>query len=365
MEAEVAIQQLDSITQSSAEPTRTATGQGRVFPAARPRRLRQSGALRQLVRETRLSTDDFIYPIFIVHGQGIRREISSMPGVHQLSVDMLAAEAEDLAGLGVPAVMLFGLPAEKDPLGRENFADDGIVQQAIRALRQASPRPQNGTGAASGSELVIMTDVCMCEYTDHGHCGIVEDGHILNDPTLEILGQVAVSHARAGADLVAPSAMMDGQVAAIRLALDEAGFPNLPIMGYSAKFASGFYGPFREAADSPPQFGDRSTYQMDPANSREAMYEIELDIAEGADIIMVKPALPYLDIIRQARDQFPDLPLAAYNVSGEYSMLKAAAQLGWLDEQRVALESLTAIKRAGADMILTYWAKAAARWLST
>jgi len=361
----VARQQPDRVTQSSAGSARITTGQGRVFPTARPRRLRQSGALRQLVRETRLSPADFIYPMFIVHGQGIRREISSMPGVHQLSVDMLAAEAEDLLGLGVLAVMLFGLPAEKDPLGKENFADDGIVQQAIRALRQVSPRPQNGTGVASGSELVIMTDVCMCEYTDHGHCGIVEDGHILNDPTLEVLGQVGVSHARAGADLVAPSAMMDGQVAAIRLALDEAGYPNLPIMGYSAKFASGFYGPFRDAADSPPQFGDRSTYQMDPANSREAMHEIELDIAEGADIIMVKPALPYLDIIRQARDKFPHLPLAAYNVSGEYSMLKAAARLGWLDEQRVALESLTAIKRAGADMILTYWAKAAARWLST
>jgi porphobilinogen synthase len=302
--------------------------------------------------------------MFIVHGQGLRREISSMPGVHQLSVDMLAAEAEELLGLGVPAVMLFGLPAKKDSLGQENFADDGIVQQAIRALRQVSPRAQNGTGAASRSELVIMTDVCMCEYTDHGHCGIVEDWHILNDPTLDILGQVAVSHARAGADLVAPSAMMDGQVGAIRLALDEAGFPDLPIMGYSAKFASGFYGPFREAADSPPQFGDRSTYQMDPANGREAMREIELDIAEGADIIMVKPALPYLDVIRQARDRFPDLPLAAYNVSGEYSMLKAAARLGWLDEQRVAMESLTAIKRAGADVILTYWARDAARWLS-
>ncbi|MCK6624042.1 MAG: porphobilinogen synthase [Anaerolineae bacterium] len=321
------------------------------FPVARPRRLRQNGGLRRLVRQTTLTPADFIYPMFIRHGQNVRQEVSSMPGVYQQSVDMLPAEAAELRSLGIPAVMLFGLPAEKDPVGRENFAPDGIVQQAIRALRQADP------------DLVIMTDVCLCEYTDHGHCGLVEDGQILNDPTLEILGQVAVSHARAGATIVGPSAMMDGQVAAIRRALDEAGFPQIPIMGYSAKFASGFYGPFREAADSPPQFGDRSTYQMDPANNREAMREIALDVAEGADIIMVKPALPYLDIIRQARDTFPDLPLAAYNVSGEYSMLKAAARLGWLDEKRVALESLTAIKRAGADMILTYWAKDAARWL--
>jgi porphobilinogen synthase len=322
-----------------------------IFLTARPRRLRQSAGLRRMVRETTLTPADFIYPMFIVHGQGVRQEVSSMPGVYQQSPDTLATEAEELRRLGIPAVMLFGLPAEKDPIGRENFADDGIVQRAIHALRQADP------------ELVIMTDVCMCEYTDHGHCGIVENGQILNDPTLEILGQVAVSHARAGATMVGPSAMMDGQVGAIRRALDGAGFPNTPIMGYSAKFASGFYGPFREAADSPPQFGDRSTYQMDPANSREAMHEIALDVSEGADIIMVKPALPYLDIIRQARDTFPDLPLAAYNVSGEYSMLKAAARLGWLDEKRVALESLIAIKRAGADIILTYWAKDAARWL--
>jgi porphobilinogen synthase len=322
------------------------------FPTTRPRRLRQHPALRRLVRETNLSPADFIYPLFMVHGRQIRREVPSMPGVFQLSVDRLAQEAETLLELGIPAVMFFGLPAEKDPVGRENFADDGIVQQAIRALRQAGP------------DLMITTDVCMCEYTDHGHCGIVEDGRILNDPTLEILGQVAVSHARAGADIVAPSAMMDGQVWAIRRALDEAGFSNTPIMGYSAKFASGFYGPFRDAADSPPQFGDRSTYQMDPANGREAMREIKLDIMEGADIIMVKPALAYLDIIRQARDTFPDIPLAAYNVSGEYSMIKAAGRLGWLDEKKVALESLTAIKRAGADMILTYWAKDAAKWLA-
>lgn len=331
----------------------TGGGIGHTFPTMRSRRLRQTGTLRRLVRETRLSPADFIYPMFIVHGRGVRHEISSMPGVYQLSVDQLASEAETLLNLGIPAVMLFGLPAAKDPIGRENFASDGIVQQAIRALRQGAD-----------SELVIMTDVCMCEYTDHGHCGIVEDGHILNDPTLKILGQVAVSHAEAGADMVAPSAMMDGQVGAIRHALDAAGFDTTPIMGYSAKFASAFYGPFRDAADSPPQFGDRSTYQMDPANAREAMREIELDINEGADLIMVKPALPYLDIIRQARDTFPTYPLAAYNVSGEYSMLKAAARLGWLDEKRVAMESLTAIKRAGADMILTYWAKDAAVWLA-
>jgi len=304
---------------------------GRAFPIARPRRLRQSAGLRRLVRETSLTPANFIYPLFVLHGQGVRREVPSMPGVFQQSVDMLAVEAEELRALAIPAVILFGLPAEKDPIGRENFADDGVVQQAIRVLRRANP------------ELVIITDVCMCEYTDHGHCGLVEEGRILNDPTLEILGQVAVSHARAGADIVGPSAMMAGQVGALRRALDEAGFADTPIMGYSAKFASGFYGPFRDAADSPPQFGDRSTYQMDPANGREALREIELDIIEGADIIMVKPALPYLDIIRQARDTFPDLPLAAYNVSGEYSMLKAAARLGWLDEKRVAMESLTAI----------------------
>ncbi len=333
---------------------------GRAFPTARPRRLRQNSTMRRLVRETTLTPADLIYPMFIMHGQGVRQEISSMPGIFQLSVDMMIREAEELLQLGIPAVMLFGLPAEKDPIGRENFAEDGIIQQAIRALRQLAPR---GSAQETGPGLVIMTDICMCEYTDHGHCGIVEEGQILNDPSIEILAKVAVSHAQAGVDIVAPSAMMDGQVAAIRQALDEAGFSNMPIMGYSAKFASAFYGPFRDAADSPPQFGDRSTYQMDPANAREAMREIELDIVEGADIIMVKPALPYLDVIRQARDTFPDLPLAAYNVSGEYSMLKAAAHLGWLDEKRVALESLTAIKRAGADMILTYWAKDAARWL--
>jgi porphobilinogen synthase len=325
---------------------------GATFPTARLRRLRRSPGLRRLVREVTLSPADFIYPLFIVHGQGVQREVKSMPGVYQQSVDTLAEVAQELRQLQIPAVMLFGLPATKDPVGLENFAEDGIVQQAIRALRQADP------------DLVIMTDVCMCEYTDHGHCGIVEEGRILNDPSIEILGKVAVSHARAGADMPAPSAMMDGQVVAIRQALDQAGFLDTPIMAYAAKFASAFYGPFRDAAESPPQFGDRSTYQMDPANAREAMREIELDIAEGADIIMVKPAFPYLDVIRQARDRFPGRPLAAYNVSGEYSMLKAAARLGWLDEKKTALESLVAIKRAGADMILTYWAKDAVRWLS-
>jgi porphobilinogen synthase len=325
--------------------------EGQTFPTVRLRRLRRTPALRRLVQETTLTPADFIYPMFIVHGQQVRREVPSMPGVFQMSVDLLAAEAEELRQLGIPAVMLFGLPAEKDALGRENFAEDGIVQQAIRALREADPN------------LIICTDVCMCEYTNHGHCGIVEDGQILNDPSIEILGRVAVSHVEAGADIPAPSAMMDGQVAAIRRALDENGFGHIPIMGYSAKFASAYYGPFRDAAESPPQFGDRASYQMDPANAREAMREVELDVAEGADLIMVKPALPYLDIIRQVRDRFPNLPLAAYNVSGEYSMLKAAAQMGWLDEKKVALESLTAIKRAGATMILTYWAKEASRWL--
>jgi porphobilinogen synthase len=332
-------------------PASTQAPARRAFPIVRPRRLRRTATLRRLVRETQLSPNDFIYPLFIVHGQHVRREVPSMPGVYQMSVDGLAAEADELVALGIPGVILFGLPASKDPIGRENFAADGIVQQAIRALRQAH------------SDLLVMTDVCLCEYTNHGHCGLIEGHEILNDPSLEILARVAVSHAEAGADIVAPSAMMDGQVAAIRSALDQAGFTQVPVLAYAAKYASGFYGPFRDAADSPPQFGDRSTYQMDPANAREALREIELDIAEGADLIMVKPALPYLDIIRQTRDNFPDLPLAAYNVSGEYSMLKAAARLGWLDEKRVAMESLVAIKRAGADMILTYWAKDAACWL--
>ena len=322
------------------------------FPTVRLRRLRQTPTLRRMVRETELSPSDFIYPMFIAHGEGVRQEVSSMPGVYQLSVDQLAGEVAELTAFDIPAVMLFGLPAKKDPIGEENFAADGIVQQAVRALKATAP------------DLVVMTDICMCEYTDHGHCGVVDEGQILNDPSIEILGKAAVSHVKAGADVVAPSAMMDGQVAAIRQALDAAGYTNTPIMGYSAKYASGFYGPFRDAAESPPQFGDRSSYQMDPANWREAIREIELDLLEGADMMMVKPALPYLDIIRLARDTFPDVPLAAYNVSGEYSMIKAAARLGWLDEKRTALESLLAIKRAGAGLILTYWAKDAARWLN-
>ncbi len=321
------------------------------FPATRLRRLRTTPALRGLIRETTLAASDFVLPLFVRHGHGIQDEIVSMPGVYQLSVDRLAAEVEQIAELGIPAVILFGLPATKDPVGSENFAQDGIVQQAIRAIKDASP------------ETIVMTDVCMCEYTDHGHCGIVRDGQVMNDQTLDILGRVVVSHAEAGADVVAPSGMMDGMVKAIRSALDHDGFDQVSILSYAVKYASSFYGPFRDAAQSPPQFGDRHTYQMDPANAREALREARLDVAEGADMLMVKPAVAYLDILRRVRDTF-DLPLAAYNVSGEYSMVKAAAAHGWLDERKVALEMLMGIKRAGADMILTYWAKDAARWLS-
>jgi porphobilinogen synthase len=316
----------------------------------RPRRLRRLDNLRRLVRETRLAADDLIYPLFVVHGQGIREEIDSMPGTHHWSLDLLPAEAEEVAGLGIPGVILFGIPAVKDAIGSEDFDDHGIVQEAIRTIKSAVP------------ELAVITDVCMCQYTDHGHCGIVEDDRVLNDETLEVLARVAVSHAAAGADVVAPSAMMDGQVAAIRSALDEAGFTQVAILSYAAKYASAFYGPFREAAECTPQFGDRQGYQMDPANAREALREVTLDIDEGADMVMVKPALPYLDIIRQVREAF-DYPLAAFSVSGEYAMVKAAAQRGWIDERRVTLELLTAIKRAGADMILTYFAKDVARWL--
>ncbi len=316
----------------------------------RMRRLRRTGGLRGLVRETALDAGDFVLPLFVMHGKGLQQEISSMPGVFQWSPDRLGAEAEAIAKLGIPAVLLFGLPAAKDEIGSENYADDGIVQQAIRTIKDAVP------------ELVVITDVCMCEYTSHGHCGIVRDGAVDNDATLEILQRVAVSHAVAGADVVAPSAMMDGQVGALRAALDGAGFGDTTILGYSAKYASALYGPFREAADSAPAFGDRRSYQMDAANSREAMREIEADLAEGADMIMVKPALPYLDVIRQARDRF-DAPLAAYNVSGEYSMVKAASKNGWIDERRVTLEILTSIKRAGADVIISYHAKDVAGWL--
>ncbi len=320
-------------------------------PIERFRRLRGSEGLRRLVRETTLAADDFVYPLFVTHGQDVREEIQSMPGQYHLSLDRLAGEAEELRALGVPAVLLFGLPAAKDEEGSEAYADDGIVQEAVRTLK------------AADAELVVMTDVCLCEYTSHGHCGVVVDGEVDNDSSLELLSRTAVSHARAGADVIAPSDMMDGRVAAIRSALDEANFKSTPIMAYSAKYASAFYGPFREAADSAPQFGDRRGYQMDPPNVREALREIETDIAEGADIVMVKPALAYLDVLSRARQSF-DLPLAAYNVSGEYAMVHAAARNGWLDGPRVALEILTSIKRAGADIIITYHAKEAARWLS-
>jgi porphobilinogen synthase len=315
------------------------------------RRLRATEALRNLVRETLLDPADFILPLFICPGEGVRREISSMPGHAQLSVDRLVRECAEAHSLGIGGVILFGIPETKDEIASGAYADDGIVQQAIRALKREVPK------------LLVMTDVCNCEYTSHGHCGLVVDGEVQNDPTLEWLAKAAVSHARAGADIVAPSDMMDGRVAAIRKALDAAGFMNTPIVSYAAKYASVFYGPFREAAESTPQFGDRRSYQMDPANAREAMREIELDIEEGADMIMVKPAMAYLDIIRQARDRFP-LPLGAYQVSGEFSMMMAAINNGWLDRDRTILESLTAIRRAGADFMLTYFAKDAARLLA-
>ncbi len=315
------------------------------------RRLRSSEAMRNLVRETLLDPADFILPLFICPGENVRREIKSMPGHAQLSVDRLVKECEEAYSLGIGGVILSGIPETKDEIASGAYADDGIVQQACRALKRAVPK------------LLVMTDVCNCEYTSHGHCGLVVDGEVQNDPTLEWLVKSSVSHARAGADLIAPSDMMDGRVAAIRKALDAEGFANTPIVSYAAKYASVFYGPFREAAESTPQFGDRRSYQMDPANSREAMREIQLDIDEGADMIMVKPALAYLDIIRDARERF-DLPLGAYQVSGEFSMMMAAINNGWLDRDRTILESLTAIRRAGADFMLTYFAKDAARLLA-
>ncbi|HVC33076.1 MAG TPA: porphobilinogen synthase [Chloroflexota bacterium] len=320
------------------------------FPIQRPRRLRDRAPLRRMVRETTLAVDDFIYPLFACPGQGVREEIPSMPGVFHLSVDQIAEEAAAAAADGIPAVLIFGLPSQKDEVGSEAYADDGIVQQASRAIKAAAP------------ELLVVTDLCLCEYTSHGHCGVIHHGTVDNDATLPLLARTAVSQAAAGADLIAPSDMMDGRVGAIRQALDAHGYVETPIMAYSAKYASAFYGPFREAADSAPQFGDRRGYQMDPANAREALHEIALDIAEGADIVMVKPALLYLDVIRQARDHFSQ-PIAAYNVSGEYSMIKAAARNGWLNERQAALEALTAIKRAGADIIISYFARDAARWL--
>ena len=320
------------------------------FPALRMRRMRRSEPIRRMVRETTLSPQDFIYPMFVVPGHSVREEIPSMPGCFHLSVDEAVRESEEVLSLGVPAVLLFGLPRAKDPLGTEAYAENGVVQEAVRAMKKALP------------ELVVVTDVCLCEYTDHGHCGVVVGDEIDNDRSLELIVRTALSHAMAGADIVAPSDMMDGRVKAIREALDANGLSQTPIMSYAAKYASAFFGPFRVAADSAPQFGDRRGYQMDPANAREALREIETDVEEGADIIMVKPALAYLDVLQRARQRF-DLPLAAYNVSGEYAMVKAAALNGWLDERRVVLEILTAIKRAGADIILTYHAKDAARWL--
>ena len=306
--------------------------------------------LRSMVRETTLSKDDLIYPMFVVHGKKVRNPISSMPGIAQLSVDLLVKECIEVRKLGIPAVILFGIPKEKDPRGSEAYDDKGIVQQAIRAIKQAVP------------ELVVVTDVCLCEYTSHGHCGIVKGDEIVNDPSIGLLAREALSHARAGADMVAPSDMFDGRVAAIRAALDGGGFESVPIMSYAAKYASGFYGPFREAAESTPKFGDRRSHQMDPGNSDEALREVAADIEEGADIVMVKPAMPYLDILRRVKETF-GMPTAAYNVSGEYSMVKAAAKLGWIDEERVMMEMLTGIRRAGADLILTYFAKDAARLL--
>ena len=320
------------------------------FPLYRPRRLRESPLLRKMVRETHLRVDDLVYPLFAVHGRGVREPIQSMPGQFRLSVDELLRECKDVASMGIPAVLLFGLPAEKDPRGSEAYAEDGIIQQAVRAVKETIP------------DLLVVTDVCLCEYTSHGHCGVVEGGRVRNDPTLDLLARTAVSHVEAGADMVAPSDMMDGRVAAIREALDENGSQETPIMAYSAKYASAFYGPFREAVDSTPQFGDRRSYQMDPANSVEAMREVALDVDEGADIGMVKPALPYLDIIARVKSEF-GLPVAAYSVSGEYAMLRAAGQLGWLDEEAAMMEALTGIRRAGADIVITYFAKEAARIL--
>ena len=321
------------------------------FPVTRLRRFRRTGALRALVREHAVSLDDLVFPLFACPGEGVVEPLPGLAGIARRSVDELAAEAERLRGLGIRAVLLFGIPEEKDDIGSGAYDDEGIVQQALRAIRASAP------------DLVLLTDVCLCEYTDHGHCGLVEDGEIVNDASLDLLARTAVSHAEAGADAVCPSDMLDGRVGAIRVALDDAQLERTPIVAYSAKYASAFYGPFREVADSAPAFGDRGSYQLDPPNVREAIRECALDLDEGADAIMVKPALPYLDVIRAVRDRF-DAPLFAYNVSGEYAMVKAAAAQGWLDERQAALEALTAIKRAGADVIVTYWADEAAAWLS-
>ncbi|NTW76984.1 MAG: porphobilinogen synthase [Syntrophaceae bacterium] len=321
------------------------------FPEYRPRRLRKNENFRRLIRETQLSVNDLIYPLFAVPGKNVKKPIQSMPGIFQMSIENVVGEAQKARELGIPGILLFGIPSAKNDQATGAFAKDGIIQQAVRRIKKEVP------------DILVITDVCLCEYTSHGHCGMIEKGVVDNDTTLEVLAETAVSHARAGADMVAPSAMMDGQIAAIREGLDEQNFESVPIMAYSAKYASCFYGPFREAAESAPQFGDRRDYQMDPANGDEAIREITLDVSEGADIIMVKPALAYLDIICRAKQEF-DLPLAAYNVSGEYSLIKAAAQMGWMDEEKAMLESLTSIKRAGADIIITYWAMQAAQVLN-
>ncbi len=320
------------------------------FPIFRARRIRSKEVFRRMVRETTLSTNDLIYPMFSAFGKGIRKEISSMPGIYQQSIEHIVAEAREVYELGIPAVILFGIPEKKDAVGSDAYCDTGIIQETIRAIKKEVP------------DLAVITDVCMCEYTDHGHCGIIKDGDVDNDATLELLCKEALSHAQAGADMVAPSDMMDGRVAAIREILDENGFQDIPLMSYAVKYASGYYGPFREAAESTPQFGDRRSYQMDPANRLEALREAQMDVEEGADIIMVKPGLPYLDIVREMRNEF-NLPVAAYNVSGEYSMIKAAAQMGWIDEDRVTMETMLSFKRAGADLILTYHAKEVAKLL--
>lgn len=321
------------------------------FPVVRARRLRSSETIRRMVREYRLSVDDLVYPLFVTNGEGVKSPVASMPGVFQMSVDMVLKECEEVVELGIPAVLLFGIPAYKDEKGSSAYDDEEAVQRAIRAIKDKYP------------DLLVIPDLCMCEYTSHGHCGLLDEkGNVLNDETLAILAKIALSYAKAGADMVAPSDMMDGRVDAIREALDANGYHNIPIMAYSAKYASGFYGPFRDVAESTPQFGDRRGYQMDPANSDEALKEVWLDIEEGADIVMVKPALPYLDIIRRIKDECK-MPVAAYNVSGEYAMIKAAVQNGWLDEKRVVMEALTGIKRAGADIIITYHAKDVAKWL--
>ena len=321
------------------------------FPQVRLRRLRESPALRQMARETRLSVSDFVYPIFVTHGRDVRNEIEPMPGIYQLSLDHLISEVGEVAELGIPAVLLFGIPALKDGVGSEAYEPGGIVQEAIRVIKQTAP------------DLLVIGDVCLCEYTDHGHCGVIADGKVDNDRTLELLAKTAVCQAEAGVDMVAPSAMMDGQVGALRDALDSSGYEDTPIMAYSAKYASAFYGPFRVAAESAPQFGDRSGYQMDPANVQQAMREIQQDIDEGADIVMVKPALAFLDVLAAAKEAF-GYPTAAYNVSGEYAMVKAAAENEWIDGRRITMEILTAIKRAGADIIISYHAKELGRWLA-